>query len=160
MARRISLLLAVVLAVGALGAAPAVAGSGSVHVSGYYRVDGIGETACEPVGVTRLRCTTTGLASTYERGDLDGTSSSSFEQIIDCARGRTAGYGSETFTGSIHGVSGTLTWQLGFTSDFDCSTFFPSNLRIVAVPVWGSGDLAGLHGVLLFADDSYRGVLG
>jgi hypothetical protein len=159
MIRRITLLLAIGVAVGAVLAAPAAAGR-ATQVSGRYEVVDFGTTTCAPLSETRLDCTTTGLASGYAVGDLQGTSTSRFRQVIDCARGKTVGHGSETFTGSIGGSSGTLTWQLWFTSDFDCATFFPSNLRIVAVPTQGTGGLAGVRGVLVFDDVGYRGVLG
>lgn len=158
MIRRITLLLALLVAVGAVVAAPAGAGQ-DAQVSGTYTVVVFDEPVCEALSETRMACTTTGFVSEYD-GDLDGASTASFEQVIDCARGKTIGHGSETFTGSIGGASGTLTWQLGFTADFDCSSGFPSNLRIVAVPTRGTGGLAGLRGVLLFGDTTYRGVLG
>jgi hypothetical protein len=159
MIRRLSVLLAVGGCLAALVASAADAGWGAAHVSGTYTAVDFGTTACEPLDDARLGCTTTGFTSDYD-GDLDGLSTSSFRQVIDCVRGRTVGYGSETFTGAIGGEAGTLTWQLWFTSDFDCAGFFPSNLRIVAVPTNGGGALAGLHGVLLFGDTDYRGVLG
>ena len=161
MIRRISVLLALVGCLAAVAAVPAGAGrGGAIQVSGSYGVADFGTTTCAPLGDTQLSCTTTGFASDYPEGDLNGASMSSFRQVIDCARGKTVGRGSETFTGSIGSVSGTLTWELWFSSDFDCTTFFPSNLRIVAVPTGGTGGLAGLHGVLFFNDTHYRGVLG
>jgi hypothetical protein len=158
MIRRITPLLALLVAVGAVLAAPAGAVR-ATQVSGKYVVDDFGTTTCTPLSEARLDCTTTGLASGYTVGDLQGTSTSRFRQVIDCARGKTVGHGSETFTGSIGGSSGTLTWQLWFTSDFDCATFFPSSLRIVAVPTHGTGGLAGVRGVLLCGDRGYWGVL-
>ena len=158
MIRRISLLLVLAGALAALAASPAGAGQGAAHVSGTYTAVDFGTTSCEPLDDGRLSCTTTGFGSDFD-GDLDGVSTSSFRQVIDCAQGRTVGHGSETFTGSIGNASGTLTWRLWFTSDFDCATFVPANLRIVAVPTQGGGGLAGLHGVLLFGDADYRGVL-
>ena len=161
MIRRISVLLALVGCLAAVVAVPAGAGrGGAIQVSGSYGVADFGATTCAPLGDTQLSCTTTGFASDYREGDLKGTSTSSFQQVIDCARGKTVGRGSETFTGSIGSASGTLTWELWFSSDFDCATFFPSNLRIVAVPTRGTGSLGGLHGVLFFDDTHYRGVLG
>jgi Protein of unknown function (DUF3224) len=159
MIRRLSMLLVLVGCLAALVASPAGAARGAAHVSGTYTAVDFGTTACERLDDARVSCTTTGLTSDYD-GDLDGLSTASFRQVIDCARGRTVGEGSETFTGTIGGEAGTLTWQLWFTSDFDCSSFLPSNLRIVAVPTQGGGGLAGLRGVLLFGDTDYRGVLG
>ena len=159
MIRLLTPLLVLAGCTAALVAAPADAGRGALHVSGTYTAVDFGATECEPLDEARLSCTTTGFRSEFE-GDLDGLSTSSFRQVIDCARGRTVGHGSERFTGSIGNASGTLTWRLWFTSDFDCATFSPANLRIVAVPTEGAGDLAGLRGVLLFGDTDYQGVLG
>ena len=55
----------------------------------------------------------------------------------------------------------TLTWHLSFTSDFDCSSGFPSNLRAIAKlkKRQGTGELAGLGGRLRFDDTTYSGVL-
>jgi hypothetical protein len=158
MIRRISVLLALVGCLAAVVASPAGAGR-ATQVSGTYTVVDFGTTVCEPLSPTRLNCTTTGFASDYD-GDLEGVSTASFQQVIDCVRGKTVGHGSETFTGSVGGAFGTLTWQLWLTSDFDCASFFPSSLRIVAAPIHGGGDLAGVHGVLFFGDVAYRGVLG
>jgi hypothetical protein len=159
MIRRIALSSLLVFCVAGASASQAVADRGASHVAGTYAVSDFGTTTCDPLGATRLVCRTAGLRIDYD-GDLAGVSTSGFEQVIDCARGRTVGRGSETFTGSVNGVGGTLTWQLVFVSDFDCASFFPSDLRIVAVPTEGGGGLAGTHGVLLFGDTDYTGVLG
>jgi hypothetical protein len=158
MIRRFTLLLALVASVGAVVSAPAGAGR-AMQVSGKYAVDVVPPPECAPLSETRLVCTVTGLAASYTDGDLQGTSTASFRQVIDCARGKTAGQGTETFTGSIGDASGTLTWQLWFTADFDCTTGFPVNLRILAVPTHGEGGLSGLRGELFFDDTTYRGVL-
>ena len=159
MIRRIALSSLLVCCVAAALVSQAAADRGASHVAGTYTVSDFGTTTCDPLGTTRLGCRTTGLRSDYD-GDLEGVSTSSFDQVIDCARGRTVGRGSETFTGSVNGVGGTLTWHLAFMSDFDCASFFPSNLRIVAVPTAGGGGLADTRGVLLFGDTDYTGVLG
>jgi hypothetical protein len=159
MIRRIALSSLLVFCLAGAVVAQATADRGASHVAGTYTVSDFGTTTCDPLGTTSLVCRTTGFRIDYD-GDLDGLSTSSFDQVIDCARGRTMGRGSETFTGSVNGVGGTLTWQLVFVSDFDCASFFPSNLRIVAVPTEGGGALAGTHGVLLFGDTDYTGVLG
>ncbi len=161
MIRRIAPLLALlVCAAVSLGAGAADAKGRPTLVSGQYAVAELGATSCEPIDATRLRCRTSGLTSAYE-GDLEGTSTADFDQVIDCAAGRTTGHGAETFTGSLGGgASGTLTWRLWLTAAFDCTTFFPSNLRIVAVVTRSTGAFAGSHGVLVFDDTSYRGVLG
>ena len=152
--------IAVVFTALALGAGSAFAGVGqSPLVAGEYEVHGLGTTDCVALDAVRLQCSTSGLESRYE-GSLDGYSTASFEQVIDCATGKTHGHGTESFDGTVRGRPGSLTWRLVFTSDFDCATFFPSNLRIVAAITGSSGGLAPLHGVLLFDDDSYRGVLG
>ena len=159
MIRRIALCSLLACCVAGAMASHAAADRGASRVAGTYTVFDFGTTTCDPLGPSRLVCRTTGLRSDYD-GGLDGLSTSSFDQVIDCARGRTIGRGSETFTGSVNGVGGTLTWGLAFVSDFDCASFFPSNLRIVAVPTTGGGGLAGTHGVLLFGDTDYTGVLG
>ena len=157
MIRRSILLLALIAAVGVVVAAPAGA-ERATQVSGRYAVDVVPLPACDALSETRLVCTVEGLAASYT-GDLQGTSTASFRQVIDCASGKTVGQGTETFTGSIGGASGSLTWQLWFTADFDCTTGFPVNVRIVAVPTHGEGGLAGLRGLLLFDDTTYRGVV-
>jgi hypothetical protein len=84
-----------------------------------------------------------------------------FTQLINCLTSRTTGTGTETFTGSIAGVagSGTLAWIDQFSSDFDCTLFFPFNLAINSVGVKGSGAFAGLQGRLTFTDTTYSGTL-
>jgi hypothetical protein len=135
--------------------APAAAGTQrDVIVAGTYTATDLGTTECVPLSDTRLHCTTSGFASAY-RGGLVGSSTASFEQVIDCATGRTNGTGVETFSGSVRGgPTTTLRWRLYFSADFDCGTFFPSRLRIIGIVTNGP-----LHGVLFFDDTTYRGVL-
>ena len=129
-------------------------------VSGTYTAVDFGTTECAALDDVRLHCTTSGFKSYYE-GDLVGESVAGFEQVINCATGRTYGHGVETFSGSVRGGRpGTLTWRLGFTSDFDCETFFPSNLHILGVVTKSTGGLGSVRGALLFDDTSYRGFLG
>lgn len=151
---------ALVAATCALLAPSAVAGGAhGVFVAGAYTVPDFGMTDCTPLDDTHLRCSTTALKSDYT-GDLTGTTRADFKQTIDCAAGRARGHGVETFTGSLDGgPAGTLTWRLYFTSDVDCATLAPTNLRIIAIVKRGTGRLAGLRGVLLFDDTTYRGVL-
>jgi hypothetical protein len=159
---RVLLAVAVAALACAVSAASAVAGGAhDVGVSGGYEARDFGTTDCVPLDDVRLRCTTTGFVSRYlENGDLVGWSTASFEQVIDCAHGRTVGRGVETFDGSVRGgPAGRLTWKLAFVADFDCVGFYPSNLHVVGVVVDGSGPLAGTRGVLLFDDSHYRGVL-
>jgi hypothetical protein len=156
---KLVLLIALVATALATLAAEAVAARAHVTpVSGGYGVTAFGDTTCAPLSGERLHCRTTGLEATYE-GTLVGASTATFTQVIDCAAGRTVGHGTETFTGSADGRTGRLTWSLAFTSDFDCASFFPSNLRIVAVVTHGTGALLGSHGVLVFDDTTYRGLL-
>lgn len=158
---RSKLVLLVALATTALATFAAGAAAAPVHVtpvSGGYLVTAFGETTCAPLAGDRLDCRTTGLEATYE-GSLVGQSTARFAQLIDCAAGRTVGHGTETFTGALGTRTGTLTWSLAFTSDFDCATFIPSNLRIVAVVTQGTGALLGSRGVLVFDDTAYRGLL-
>jgi hypothetical protein len=155
-----------ILAVGAtvgLGAAlcaiaiapAAVAAQRDVIVAGTYTATDLGTTDCVPLSDTRLHCTTSGFASAY-LGGLVGSSTANFEQVIDCATGRTNGVGVETFSGSVRGgPTTTLRWRLYFSADFDCGTFFPSGLRIVGIVTNGP-----VRGVLFFDDTTYRGVLG
>ena len=142
-----------------------VAGSASarptngIHVAGGYTVTGFGDTTCVPLGAVHLRCETTGLKSDYT-GDLVGETTSDFEQLIDCANGRTIGQGVERFSGSLRGRRpGTLTWRIVFAADFDCASFFPSSFRALGVVTGGSGGLAGRSGFLRFDDTSYEGTL-
>lgn len=158
---RLKLVLLVAVAATALATFAAEVAATPAHVtsvSGGYGVTALGDTTCAPLPGDRLHCRTTGLEATYE-GDLVGTSTASFAQVIDCAAGRTVGHGTETFTGSLGTRTGTLTWSLAFTSDFDCTTFFPTNLRIVAVVTQGTGALLGSRGLLVFDDTTYRGLL-
>lgn len=153
--------LCAALAGGATAGGSMAGGVGDLRVSGDYGVQegGFGTTDCVPLDDVRLRCTTTGFTSDYS-GDLVGSSTASFEQVIDCAHGRTVGRGLETFEGSVRGGRpGTLTWTLVFTADFDCTQFFPSSLHIVGVVVKGTGGLAHTRGALLFDDSHYVGVL-
>ncbi len=157
---RLLVLIPLALLVVAAGAEGAVAGGHhGARVAGIYTATDFGNTECEPLDEVRLRCTTSGFVSTYE-GDLVGTSTTNFEQVINCATGRTVGHGAETFTGTIRGkTTGTLSWRLVLSADFDCATFFPSNLHIVAVVTKGTAGLAGVRGVLLFDDTTYSGLL-
>ena len=142
------------LAGNALGAAPA-----SGLVSGTYTAVDFGTTECAALDDVQLHCSTSGFRSRYE-GDLVGESIASFDQVINCATGRTYGHGVETFSGSVRGGRpGTLTWRLVFTAEFDCETFFPSSLRILGVVTKSTGGLASMRGGLLFDDTSYRGIL-
>lgn len=139
----------------ALGATPA-----SGLVSGTYTAVDFGTTECAALDDVQLHCSTSGFRSRYE-GDLVGESIASFDQVINCATGRTYGHGVETFSGSVRGGRpGTLTWRLVLTAEFDCETFFPSNLRILGVVTKSTGGLASMRGGLHFDDTSYRGVLG
>lgn len=157
--RRLVLTLALVLLAATIVVVQADAGvQQGVRVEGTYSATDFGATVCIPLTSTLTRCTTTGFKSEYD-GDLEGSSVSNFTQIISCPTGRTYGYGEETFTGSLGDASGSLSWRLAFSADWDCTWFSPLNLRIVGVVTGGSGGLAGLHGVLSFDDKSYKGVL-
>jgi len=140
--------------------APVSAGS-STLVSGTYGVTDFGTLTCVPLGTAGfvVRCSTSGFVSSYS-GALTGTTTTTFSQVINCRTGRTQGSGVETFTGSIAGVgSGTLTWMDEFTAGFDCATFAVSGFRGVGVALSGTGDLAGLHGMLSFTETTYDGAL-
>ena len=144
----------------ALGCALVATGAGAAatHVSGSYAVSDFGVINCEPVGASPflIACETTGFVSDYT-GSLTGTSEASFVQLIDCFRGRTIGYGTETFAGTIAGVgSGSLTWGIRFASDFDCATFAVSNFEARGTITSGTGDLASLRGTLVFGETSYE----
>ena len=135
------------------------AGSATGLVSGTYTAVDFGTTECAALDDVQLHCSTSGFRFRYE-GDLVGESISSFDQVINCATGRTYGHGVETFSGSVRGGRpGTLTWRLVFTAEFDCETFFPSSLRVLGVVTKSTGGLASMRGGLHFDDTSYRGVL-
>ena len=148
------------LALAVLADASAAGSDGSRSVSGAYAVSDVGATTCAPVGASTFmfRCETTGLVSQYT-GDLVGTAVADFTSLINCATGRETGHGSETFTGSMGAVSGTLSWTDVFSADIDCTTFFPFNLDINSVAVKGSGGFAGTQGKLTFTDTTYNGTL-
>jgi hypothetical protein len=154
---------AVTALVAAVVTCTAIAGGHrAIHVSGDYELDfaRLGTTDCTPIDTIRLRCTTTDMGFDYH-GDLTGSTTIQFEQIVNCRTGVTRGSGTETFTGSIAGAPGTVTWHVSFGSEFDCLSGFPSNLRAIAnlKKRQGTGELAGLKGTLRFDDTTYRGVL-
>jgi hypothetical protein len=141
-------------------AGQASAGQG-LSVSGNYVVSDFGISECAPVGASgfMFRCITRGLVSEYS-GDLSGTAVADFTSLINCQTLRQVGHGTETFNGEIAGVGfGTLTWIDEFSSDVDCTSFFPFNLDIDSVAVKGSGAFAGLQGKLQFTDTTYTGTL-
>ena len=162
--RRKTITLLVTLVLGAVGLT--IAGQASAErglsVSGTYTVANPGTPTCVQVGASgfMFRCDTTGFTSSYS-GDLTGTAVADFTQLINCQTGRTTGTGTETFIGTIDGVAGlgTLAWIDQFSSDFDCSLFFPFNFDINSVGVTGSGAFAGLQGRLTFTDTTYSGSL-
>ena len=57
----------------------------------------------------KFRCDTTGLVSQYS-GDLTGAAVADFTALINCKTGRETGHGTETFTGSLAGLQGRLTF--------------------------------------------------
>jgi len=73
-------------------------------------------------------------------GTFNGTSIAQGTLIIH-ADGSTNNHGSDTFTGTVNGLSGTVTLNEAGPGD---STSFQSTDVIVS----GTGDLANLHGVL------------
>lgn len=112
-----------------------------------------------PVNTAVLRCAATGLKSVYS-GDLEGEAISDFEQVINCATGRTVGQGVERFSGTVRGGQpGTLKWRIIFAADFDCATFYPSNFRAFSLIAQATGGLSELSGVLRFGDVTYDGLL-
>jgi len=132
-----------------------------VHVSGTYTVTDLGTTTCGPVGGSPnlLRCDTTGFVSQYA-GDMTGTATVNFTQVINCKTGRTQGKGIETFTGTINGVgSGSLTWHDHFHATTDCITFGLSDFVLKAVGFSGTAALAGLQGRIDFTLTDYDGTL-
>jgi hypothetical protein len=154
---RLLVAIATACAVGAISVSASA--SPGLSVSGFYAPTDFGSTTCAPVGDFMFRCTTTGFISQYT-GDLVGTAVADFTALINCKTGRENGLGVETFTGSVAGAgSGTLSWTDQFSADFECTSFFPSNLDINSVAVKGAGGLAGLQGRLTFTDTTYSGTL-
>ena len=132
-----------------------------VHASGTYTVTDLGTTTCGSVGESSnlLRCDTIGFMSEYA-GDMTGTATVDFTQVIDCKTGRTRGKGIETFTGTIDGIgAGTLTWHDHFRATTDCVTFGLSDFVLEAVGFSGTGALAGLQGRIDFTLTDYDGTL-
>lgn len=153
------ILLVATVAACALVVAPS--SGAAVHVSGGYTVTDVGTPTCAPAGAAAwlIRCEFPAFVSEYS-GTLTGTSTLTFVQLIDCRRGQTLGFGTETFTGTVAGVgSGTLTWQTSFRAAFDCATFEPSEFAGRGSIVGGTGALADLRGALVFGIDTYEGVL-
>ena len=98
--------------------------------------------------------------ATIFAGDLVGTISSHFTWNTDCTSNLIAGHGVETFTGSAATVgSGTLRWHTRSRATFDRSMQTLTNLRGTATIVSGTGALTGRHGILIFADQTYCGIL-
>ena len=104
------------LVVGALvlalaGVGQAVAGTGTAVSGAYSPEPPFGTTTCVQVGASGfvLRCDTTDFVSDYS-GSLQGTAVADFTELINCQTGRSVGHGTETFTGSLDGVAGTLTY--------------------------------------------------
>jgi len=155
----ISALVLALLVVLAL-ASDATAKNG-VHVSGTYAVTDEGSTTCAPVGTSPnlLLCHVTGFVAQYA-GDMTGTSTVDFTDLIDCKTGHYRGQGIETFTGTIEGVgAGTLTWHEHFHGTTNCETFELSEFFLKALGFSGTGDLAALDGKIGFTLDTYDGVL-
>lgn len=148
----IPMLLLALLTCAALATSAAAGTKHHTRVAGTYTVTDFGTTGCSFPSESVLRCTTTGLKSTYS-GSLEGTSTAEFTQTINCATKRTVGHGSETFVGSVNGTAGvTLKWRIVFASDFDCEIFYPSNFR-------GLGIVSQGGGLLRFGDTTYDGWL-
>ena len=167
MSLRTSFRLAALVAIAAVAAAAiaahgAAGASTSIPVSGTFTVIDPGTTTCATNGAPFiLRCETTGFTIQYS-GSLTGTSviTGPGALIINCKTGTLFGVGTETFTGSVAGVgSGTLTWRRTGGSDFDCATGELSNFSGHGAIIGGTGDLAGLHGNLLFGPGTYSGEL-
>ena len=158
--RRLILTLALALLTCAGVAGGAAAGARpDARVSGTYTVTDFGGTNCTPLSATVLRCATKGLKSDYS-GDLIGDATSDFDQLIDCATGRTVGQGLETFSGTVRGgPAGTLVWRIVFAADFDCGTFYPTKFHAVSLITRATGGLNGASGILRFGDVSYDGLL-
>ena len=155
-------ILALTLAILSCGVIAGTAAAGTHHetrVAGTYAVTEFGDTSCVSVSAVVLRCTTKGLKSVYE-GDLTGDTTSDFDQVINCATGRTIGQGIETFSGTVRGgQAGTLKWRILFAADFDCTTFYPTNFHALSLITQATGGLSGMGGVLRFGDVAYDGLL-
>ena len=153
---------ALVVIIAALVGAPAGAGASSpIDVAGTWVVLDPGSETCAPNGSPFVfRCTVTGFVTAYS-GGLTGTSVNEFVEIINCKTGRIHGHGTETFTGSVTGISGTgtLTWGIHFVAALDCQTFALSDFAGTGVGNAGSGALARLHTSLRFGDGTYEGEL-
>jgi hypothetical protein len=160
MVKRLALMLALVGCTLAAAPAAATALPGSIAVSGVWIPFDFGTETCTPHGPHVFGCTVTGFSTAYT-GDLIGSSSAEFVEIVNCKTGKVQGHGTDTFTGSVTGVgSGTLTWRIHFSATVgsDCETLTSFEGR--GVIVGGTGDLAGLRGTLEFAFDlTYTGRL-
>lgn len=149
------------VAAAAVYVAPAFSAGRAIHVSGSYGVLDFGTPHCVPNAhnPALVTCRITGFKSSYD-GDLVGSSTIDFVQTIDCAAGRTWGFGIETFSGDVNQQGhGTLTWALAFNADFDCVNGYPFNFVGLATIVRSSGGLAGTSGTLHFGDTDYDGIL-
>ena len=161
---RLQRMLVVGTAVVAAAIVAAQAGASApsrIHVSGTYSGGDQSNsvTNCTPDGPYILHCTTTGVVLVYS-GDLQGSSVIDFTWTIDCKAGTQHAQGTETFTGSVAGVgSGTSSWSFNAHSGFDCTVFEFSEFSGADVVVAGSGDLAGVRGIIQRKDTTYDGEL-
>jgi hypothetical protein len=131
------ILLTFVAVLGPLGVTGAAA-STPTSVSGTFTYSGE-PTSCRPAGGNTI-CQFAPTVVTYT-GTLDGTSTGPNTLTIH-ADGSANFHGFYTFTGTVNGTPGTVTFEAngGGTSDLQ--------FRATLVSVSGTGALANLHAVL------------
>src|SRR4051794_40083268 len=155
---RRTLMLAALAA--ALAAPAGAVGTGTIHVTGQFKLVQTPAPACRktPGQPWLLHCKARGVTLDYS-GSLQGSSTSTFNQTLDCKKGLSFGGGTETFTGSVGGAkSGTLTWEVHFATAIDCAKDTLQSFSATDVIVGGAGALVGLQGSLYrIGDNTYSG---
>ena len=140
--RKLVLSLCGLLAVGATVASVALAGA-PVSVSGAWTTGPLTPTGFKQAGVNVLL---PGIVLSDWTGDLAGSTVATATFLIHPDGSVVAAPARETLTGTVAGVgSGTLDFVEEAHGQPDGST------EIDATIVRGTGDLAGLHGRLIFA---------
>lgn len=116
--------------------------AGPVGVSGTWSTTPILPTGFKQAG-TNIKLP--GIVNSIWTGDLSGTTIATTTFLIHADGSAVAAPAVETLTGTVAGVgSGTLTFEEQAHSQPDGST------TIGATVVRGTGDLAGLHGRVIF----------
>lgn len=152
------LVLAMVLPVGV-----ANAGSGKIAVEGEITFVWNGHIVIDKVvGNTGVTMGEMGHDVTYTTGDINGTAEELLTFVMNPSTGEFPNYrvnskGTQVFTGTVLGQSGTFTAHVRHQMKLDGTG------KVEQTIISGTGDLANLHGTLVFTisrqvDGSYTGI--